>query len=281
MLKPALVFLVLLSACVPKGRYEADMTDLATRHDGEIQVLEEQLEQARDRARALRRQLEETKSALEEKTAALDDVSGQLASKVAEAGQLQEDVVRMGDALAELAAKQARAAASLAAYRDLVDRFQSLIDAGTLQVKVIDGRMVVELATDILFAPGSADLSRDGQAALGEVAAVLSGIEEREYQVAGHTDDKPIATARFPSNWSLGAARAIEVVNVLVDAGLAPERVSAASFAEFRPSHTNRTPEGRAANRRIEIIVVPDLAALPGYDELQALGRGGAEAPSE
>ena len=71
-----------------------------------------------------------------------------------------------------------------------------MIDAGTLQVKVVDGRMVVALATDILFAAGSATLSADGQSAVEQVASVLAGIPDRNYQVAGHTDDRPIANEK-------------------------------------------------------------------------------------
>ena len=106
------------------------------------------------------------------------------------------------------------------------------------------------------------------------VAAVLASIPDRQYQVGGHTDSQPIATERFPTNWHLGSERAISVVEVLVAGGLAPERVSTASYAEFKPLDTNRTKEGRANNRRIEIVVVPDLSTLPGYEELEGLTQG-------
>ena len=164
-------------------------------------------------------------------------------------------------------------------FRDLVSRFQAMIDAGTLKVKVIDGRMVVELATDILFPPGSASLSNDGKAAIAEVAAVLASIPDREYQVAGHTDSAPIRTERFPSNWHLGSARAIAVTDLLIGSGLDATRVSAASYAEHRPVDTNRTKEGKAANRRIEITIQPDLSVMPGYDELKQLSGGETSSP--
>ena len=97
----------------------------------------------------------------------------------------------------------------------------------------------------------------------------LSTIPERRFQVEGHTDNVPIKTAQFPSNWELAAARALIVTKTMVEAGLPGERVSAASFGESKPAVSNDTPDGKAQNRRIEIVVVPDLSTLPGFDELQ------------
>ena len=131
--------------------------------------------------------------------------------------------------------------------------------------------MVVEMATDVLFGSGSARLSGDGRAAVQEVAGVLAELSGRRFQVEGHTDNVPIRTAQFPSNWELASARAITVVNEMIEAGVPNENVSAASFGEFKPAADNETPEGRAANRRIEIVLVPDLSTLPGFDELRRL----------
>ena len=126
----------------------------------------------------------------------------------------------------------------------------------------------IELATDVLFSSGSATLSADGISAIQEVAKVLASIPGRKFQVEGHTDDVPIKTAQYASNWELASGRAITVVKTMVDAGLPGDRVSGASFGEQKPTASNKTPEGRASNRRIEIVVVPDLASLPGFDEL-------------
>jgi chemotaxis protein MotB len=227
----------------------------------------------RDAARADGERLaEELRTLQAEIESTRDSLTRALAGRAAK----EQEVAEMREALAELERRRAKADAALRDYRDLVGRFRSLIDAGTLRVRVIDGRMVVELATDILFDPGKADLSAPGRTALGEVAAVLASIPNRQFQVAGHTDNVPIHNERFPSNWQLGAARAQTVVDVLLGGGLSPDRVSAASYAEFKPAAPNATPEGRSHNRRIEIVVVPDLSELPGYDELQALD---AESP--
>lgn len=256
-----------LTACVGKARYQ-EALDAQAATAAEADRLAADLRQTRD-------QLGRLESHLEAAQAALEETNRKLAAKIAEAGALAEDIESMKQALAEAELRKARADAALEEFRDLVARFQGLIDAGTLRVKIVRGRMVVELATDILFSAGSASVSRQGRTALSEVAAVLASIEDRTYQVAGHTDNVPIATERFPSNWHLGAARAIAVVRVLQDNGLEPARVSAASYAAYEPADTNRTSEGRANNRRIEIVIVPDLSELPGYDELDRLSRGG------
>ena len=100
---------------------------------------------------------------------------------------------------------------------------------------------------------------------------VMGSIPDRRFQVEGHTDNVPIKTAQYPSNWELASARAIAVTKALVDASLPADRVSAASYADYRPVSSNDTPEGRAANRRIEIVVVPDLSTLPGFEELRKI----------
>lgn len=263
----------LLAGCVGKGRYTQALSvnaDLAAERD----ELRRELRASDERNDQLQTELDAT-------NALLDQTNRRLADAVAEAGALEDDVTRMRSALSQAEQREAQADAALAEYRELVGRFQEMIDAGTLQVRVIDGRLTVQLATDILFPAGSAQLSAAGQQAIESVASVLSAIPDRQFQVAGHTDNVPISTQRFPSNWHLGAARAIAVVDVLTAGGLDPARVSAASFADTKPRDTNRTPEGRANNRRIAITVVPDLSAMPGYDELSELGAGDGAVESE
>ena len=261
-----LLSLLVLSGCVGKQKYDAVVA--------ENQELYKRIDGINNAMGALDSDLRSTKNQLASTSASLESTRQQLGSASAENAQLMQ-------AVAELEARKARTDAMLSSYQDLVSKFQAMIDAGTLTVKVVDGRMVVELATDILFPPGGASLSREGKAAVADVAKILASIQDREYQIAGHTDDKPIATQQFPSNWHLGSARAIAVSRLLVAEGLPPERVSAASYAEFRPADTNKTKEGRANNRRIDIIIVPDLSELPGFDELSRMAEGDVPASGE
>lgn len=188
---------------------------------------------------------------------------------------LETDVQRKERALRELQARQARADERVQEYRDLVARFAKLIDAGTLSVKVVDGRMVIQLPTDILFPSGSADLSPEGKAQIAEVGAVLATIP-RTYQVEGHTDSDAISTARFPSNWELASARATTVLRVLNDSGVPVENLSTSGFADTRPVAPNDVAENKKLNRRIEIALLPDLSLLPGFEALTDAARDAA-----
>lgn len=205
------------------------------------------------------------------------DLSGlrqQLTGVINDRSQLRASAEEMQAMLDDLAARRRQAERRLAQYQDLLSRFQAMIDSGTLRVKIADGRMVVELSTDVLFPSGSAALSQGGLKAIDEVAKILMTIEERRFQIEGHTDNVPIHNERFNSNWELSTTRALNVVHRMIAAGMAGDRISAAGFGEHRPTAPNDTADGRRQNRRIEIVLVPDLSGLPGYEELEAAVSG-------
>jgi chemotaxis protein MotB len=199
----------------------------------------------------------------------LSGMEQKLIATAKDKGQLQSSLDEMKKAMEEMRARQAEERKRLEEFADLTRRFKRLTDAGTLKVNIIDGKMVVSLGSDLLFAPGSARLSKEGIAAVKEVATQLNAIEGKRYQVEGHTDNVPIATSSFPSNWELASARAISVVKTMIEGGMDVKRVSAASYGDTSPVQPNDTAEGKAANRRVAIVIVPDLSKLPGYDELQ------------
>lgn len=274
---PLSLALLLAVGCVPKKDYEALQTELRqsndtvamrdaslVERDAQIQTLEEALAASKAESAAL-------SVRIADKETALGKMRAEQAGLVKDRSRLKSSVEEMQAALAELARRKEAADARVKEFQDLMSKFKDLIDAGRLQVRIIDGRMIVQMATDILFQSGKADLSEEGTAALGEVAAVLVEIPDRRFQVEGHTDNVPIQTTRFPSNWELASARSIGVAKAMIASGVAPERVSAASFSQYRPTATNDSKEGKSANRRIEIVVVPDLSQLPGFEELNAL----------
>jgi len=278
LLVPLLALFV--TGCVPKKKYDDLLSQQA-----DAQVRSQQALSASESAN------QDLKSALAQEQAQVKDLGDQIAALQArydgdtaalrsEKAELLKDKTRLKAsveevtaALNDLAQRKAQAEARVASYKDMLARFQTLIDAGRLQVKIVDGRMIVVLATDVLFDSGKADLSDAGKAAIAEVGAVLAQMSDRSFQVEGHTDNVPIKTAQYPSNWELGSARAVTVVRSLVEAGVDPSHVSAASYSEYRPVSANDSKEGKAANRRIEIVVVPDLSQLPGFEELQALSN--------
>ena len=147
-------------------------------------------------------------------------------------------------------------------YEKFVNRLKTMIDGGQLTVSIEQGRIVINLPNNVLFKSGSANLNPEGEEALTQIASVLSQFSDRRFQIEGHTDDKPIKSARFPSNWELSTSRALTVVHLLTDMDVVPENISAAGFGEFRPRADNETEEGRQLNRRIEIIMLPNLDIL-------------------
>jgi chemotaxis protein MotB len=157
-------------------------------------------------------------------------------------------------------------------FRTLVARFQKMINDGKLEVLVRGGRMLVKLRDDILFDPGKVDVKSGGQDALREVALILKDVPDRDFQVAGHTDNVPIKGRRYRSNWQLSTERALQVARILREAGMPANHLSAAGFADTVPVAENVTEEGRRKNRRIEIVLEPNISELPNLDHLLKAG---------
>ena len=124
------------------------------------------------------------------------------------------------------------------------------------QVSVAEGAfgISVEINASLLFAPAEAVLGDEASTALRSVGQVLAPASF-PITVEGHTDNRPIATARFPSNWELSAVRAASVVRLFIDTGVAPDRLTAAGYADQRPVALNSTEDGRARNRRVTILI--------------------------
>ena len=201
-----------------------------------------------------------------EKLAALgQNVEALLGQKSELASDLEATRAREAKLRAEQEAQKKR----MEQYRKVIKQFQELVDSGKLKIKIIDGQMVVQMASSILFETGKAQLSEEGKMALTDLAGILATIKDRKFQVAGHTDNVPINSKKFPSNWELSSARAVNVVKFLQENGVDPKNLSAAGYAEYRPSESNDTKEGQAANRRIEITLLPNLNELPDLSGLQ------------
>lgn len=123
------------------------------------------------------------------------------------------------------------------------------------QVKVKqDGRgAVISISDLVLFPPGSATINPASTDLLKNVKEILAQFEYH-VKVEGHTDNRPINTPMFPSNWELSANRAAQIVRFMIENGIPPDRLSCEGYAFYRPIATNDTPEGRAENRRVEIV---------------------------
>jgi len=162
--------------------------------------------------------------------------------------------------IAELEAEKDALAEKTAAYDALVHSLKDEISAGQVQITELSGKLTVNLSNAILFDSGATNLKDDGQTALGKVAGVLAKVEDREIRVEGHTDDDAVrAGASFADNWALSALRASGVVSLLVAEGVDPTNIAVVGYGAHRPVVANDSAEGKAANRRTEIVLVPRL----------------------
>jgi chemotaxis protein MotB len=159
---------------------------------------------------------------------------------------------------AEEAAKQARAEER--SFQNLKKRIDRLADEAGLAEKmsttVTPDGLKIRLVTDgVLFDSGSAVVKPGGRPTLAEIGRIIHQEARHPVRVEGHTDDRPIATSQYPSNWQLSGARAAAVVQQLGGAGVSGKRMSLAGYAAQHPIAGNATPAGRAKNRRVEIIL--------------------------
>ena len=146
---------------------------------------------------------------------------------------------------------------SLVASRAAIDRAFAMNSSlrNRARVKVTERGVVISLTEAGFFAPADASIREDAAPLLDALAAALRE-SATQVRIEGHTDSTPIATARYPSNWELSAARAATVLSHLVDLGVPASRLSVAGFAGERPVGDNATPEGRALNRRVDLVVL-------------------------
>jgi len=166
---------------------------------------------------------------------------------------------RLGNVNAQVQAQGARIEKTTADYEKLVGALTTAVAEQDIAIEQMKYGVRIDIPQEVLFATGSAQLGASGQAVLKKVAGQIADVP---YQVVvtGHTDNVPIGPAlraRFASNWELAAARASQVTEVLQSQGVPPRRLIAVSFGEYRPIASNDTAEGRAQNRRIELLLRP------------------------
>lgn len=211
-------------------------------------------------------ELDATKTALEAKVRALE----------AEKSTLAESMSALSADLEEAEAELARIKAT---YDQLEQKMDKEIQKGEIRLSQLEGRIKVDLVDKVLFDSGQAELSPRGIEVLTRLAGILATIDDKQIQVSGHTDDSPIVNdlkERFPTNWELSSARAVNVVRFLSEQGkVSPKRLLATGHGPFQPVASNATPKGRAQNRRIEILLVPAVAKTKV--KVKPVAQGGAK----
>ena len=183
---------------------------------------------------------------------------------------------QLGTIRPSLSAQRERAAAT---NRSIAAALAPLSQQGQMRVLRHARGTTVEIGAGVLFAPGQAALRQESLQVLAALAGALRN-GEQPVEVEGHTDDTPIKTAQFPSNWELSAARAGSVARVLAENGVRPERLVAIGYGEFRPVDANATEEGRARNRRVSVTIVdPEPGSESGTAESRARSSPSMEFP--
>jgi chemotaxis protein MotB len=229
----------------------------------------------------LRNDSTSTHSRLNECTTQLTYVTGQKSSLENEYALMQnenglamKDLKDLSDASKTTIANQARRLKTLSdiiqSQKDVMTRLKnSIADAlmnyksDELYVYNKDGNVYVSLEEKLLFKSGSAVVDPKGKAALKSLAEVLNNTPDITVMIEGHTDNVPIKTSTFKDNWDLSTARASSILRILTeDYAFDPVRITASGRGQFHPVTTNETPEGRASNRRTEIILSPDLKEI-------------------
>jgi flagellar motor protein MotB len=242
-----------LAGCVPEGKYDAALKDA---------------NDAKAATAALQKKLDAQAAQLAQTQADLSACTGK---------PLPPDhSAELTAQLEELRKQKAAAEARAALFNEFVAKFKKMIDAGRVTIHVRRGRIVLSLRNDVLFDEGKVDLKPAGKDSLKEIAQALRTVSSRSFQVAGHTDNLPINSKEFPSNWELSTERAVVVVKFLAQQGVSATALSAAGYSEFDPVAPN-TPDARAKNRRIEISLVPNIEELISLPEL----KGDAAAKNE
>jgi len=247
------------SACVSRSKYDRALGVMS-------KYQAERLQAQADRDAAV--------ASLQDK---LNASSGELAQTRDQAAKdkasLEAAIAATKEEVESVRAQRAQAEQRMLEWKKLTSKLADMISAGKIKVSVREGRMLVDLPSGVLFASGSADLQDAGKQPLTEVAAVLKEFPNRQFLVAGHTDSMPIVkTSAFKDNWDLSAARALTVTKFLVEKGLKPKSLAAAGYGEWDPVGNNGTDKGRQSNRRIEIVLLPNIAELPKMPETTAQG---------
>lgn len=213
---------------------------------------------------------------------ALHEAQTNIETNLAQVGALQE---RFMISTQEIARLEKEKAAVTSAQQSLEKEMRTAIESKDITISELQGKLTVKILDKILFDSGEAALRPEGEAVLGKIAGVLANHGKRQIHVVGHTDNVPIranARSKFASNWELSTARATAAVRYLCEKeNVDPHLLGALGYGEFRPVADNATAEGRAQNRRIELVVLPvDVLVAPTIKPVPVVVPDSAPVPA-
>ena len=192
----------------------------------------------------------------------LDNANSRLSAALADD---QKDKSQIADLQKQIADLQQEKTDAAQMAKGLEQEMRTDLESKDVTISKLQGKLTVNILDRVLFNSGEAELQPAGETVMRKIAALLAAHPTLKIHVVGHTDNIPIrpeARSRFASNWELSAARALAAVHFLTEkAGVDPRRVGAVGYGENRPVADNATADGRAKNRRIAIIILPDEVA--------------------
>jgi chemotaxis protein MotB len=252
---------LLFSACVPTRRWKDSEAALrSARNDSALQAAK--IHDLQSNVAQLNQQV----SDLKQQVGDLNNKTGQLSTDAANKQSLlsksQQELANQQKRLEQLQALMDQQKGAIQAIRKKMSDALVGFDPKDLSVAIKNGKVYVSLQENLLFPSGSAVVNPKGKDALGKLAQVLNSNPDITVDIEGHTDSIPIR-GRYEDNWALSVARASSIVRILTkDYQVDPVRVIASGHSSYDPVQTNSTPEGRALNRRTEIILSPKLDEL-------------------
>lgn len=214
----------------------------------------------RQESAALRKAQEEKSRQLGQVEGERDKVRQELAASRASTEKLQADFA------AQKKAQQEKVEKVSATYEGLLEKMKGEIAKGEVTISELKGKLTLNMVDSILFDSGKSEVKAGGAAVLEKVVSILKDVRDKAIRIEGHTDNVQIGGAlarQYPTNWELSAARAINVARYLEKQGIDRSSLAAVAFGETRPVVSNDTPEGRAKNRRIEIVLYPRAKLTP------------------
>jgi chemotaxis protein MotB len=251
MLKKQLPFIIVvlfsffISGCVTTGTYEKKVKEA----DNQAKELAS-LQQKYDKMKADRDQLKE---AFANATSDQTNIRQKVADLEAENTKLKEN-------LAEVKKKEVEVQTESNTFKQLMQEMKGEVAKGQVTISELKGKLTLDVVDKILFASGQSEVKQEGLEVLQRVIDILKNVKDKSIRIEGHTDNVRIKgrlVKQYPTNWELSAARALNVTKYLQQQGIDPALLSATAFGEYKPVANNDTPEGRAKNRRIAIILLP------------------------
>jgi chemotaxis protein MotB len=216
------------------------------------------LKQSKDELLNQNTELKSHKLMLEESIALLKQSKNELLNRNTE---LESDKLMLEESITLLnQSKESEVETVSGTYEELLAEMKGEIEQGQITITELQGKLTVDVLDKILFDSGQTEIKPEGLALLKRVVEILTTVTDKMIRIEGHTDNIPIIGAlakRYPTNWELSAARALNVTRYLQKEGIDPSILSAAAFGEYQPVAENDTPEGRAKNRRIAITLLP------------------------